>query len=636
MQAEDLLATSRYVCTVCDKGFQRDQNLQLHMRTHNVNYELKKSGRTPSRRKFYVCPIPSCVYSHRSRALSDITGIKKHFNRKHGPKNLRCPQCTKTYAVEADLKAHLKNHSLRHFRCKCGGTFSRKNSYEAHIMLCSESSEEEEEEEEEEGVEMPTLTDVGESSAAAYRGRAFNENSSLPDMNEHVECPVGIINDEVAPLGAPTMAEQHPSENRQTNRDQDAREQMNRFLSLLPDDPNLLPVRFTDLLNGRYDEIIGSVYGSGVDGRPAPPAPSGASHPVPPPASSPDGLREQNGSYDGFISGSSFSLMNPTEKSQGFGSKNHSLTNMCLYGTGEETSVQANSTVKNDFLGITSASLMEAGKKKKSYPSTASPMLGSLPFMNNNISQQFQAPGFSESSYSTGLQQKGVPLSGLDMNAPMNLFQAQQQEQALPPAPVQSFLDPMANPKLVPGITNPFFHQPQEKNQSDVSQGAFSFHRRESGNISSNKSPAPSFLYDFAHSTDSNSRQKGKAPIDYTNYFLGSSMAPANFPLGNPNQPFMDPFTLSSNIGPGDGRMIEMGGQNKTKPTDTMPPPLMRQNGEEVFVDGVTMDLLGLREGGGQFHQAEAANSILPANDGGEEQMGRFFGGADGYPRRFW
>lgn len=165
-------------------------------------------------------------------------------------------------------------------------------------MLCSEPSQE--------GVEMPNLTDVGESSAASSRGHAFNEKSGLPDMNEHVECPVGFINNEVAPLGDPTMAEQHPSVNRQTNCDQDApdgREQMNRFLSLLPDDPILLPVRFTDLLNGRYDEIIGSVYGSGVDGRPAPSAPSGASHPVPPPASSLDGLREQNGPSVGFFFG---------------------------------------------------------------------------------------------------------------------------------------------------------------------------------------------------------------------------------------------------------------------------------------------------------------------------------------------
>lgn len=505
-------------------------------------------------------------------------------------------------------------------------------------MLCSEPSQE--------GVEMPNLTDVGESSAASSRGHAFNEKSGLPDMNEHVECPVGFINNEVAPLGDPTMAEQHPSVNRQTNCDQDApdgREQMNRFLSLLPDDPILLPVRFTDLLNGRYDEIIGSVYGSGVDGRPAPSAPSGASHPVPPPASSLDGLREQNGPSVGFFSGSSFSLMNPTKKSSGFGLKNHSLTSMCLYGTGEETSVQANSTVKNDFLSITSASLMEAGKKN--YHDTASPMLGRLPFMNNNISQQFQAPGLSKSSYATALQQKGGPLSGLEMNAPMNLFQAQQQEQALPPAPAQSFLTPMPNPKLVPGITNAFFHQPQEKNHSDVIQSAFSIHRQESANISSNKSPAPSFLYDFAHSTDSDSRQKGKAPTGYANYFTGSNMAPGTFPPGNPIQPFMDPFTLSCNIGPGHGRMIEMGGQNKMNPTETVPPPpmapspVMRQNGEEVFVEGVTMDLLGLREGGGRFHPAEAANSMLPANNSGKEQMGRFFGGVDGWllnPSRFW
>ncbi|XP_009407121.2 zinc finger protein NUTCRACKER-like [Musa acuminata AAA Group] len=125
LQPEDLLATGRYICEVCGKGFQRDQNLQLHMRTHNINWELKKSGGTPARRKAYICPVPTCVYNDRSRALSDITGIKKHFNRKHGTKNLICPQCSKPYAVEADLKAHLKNHILRDHQCECGSTFSR-------------------------------------------------------------------------------------------------------------------------------------------------------------------------------------------------------------------------------------------------------------------------------------------------------------------------------------------------------------------------------------------------------------------------------------------------------------------------------------------------------------------------------
>ncbi|KAG6535311.1 hypothetical protein ZIOFF_000276 [Zingiber officinale] len=643
LRPEDLLATGRYICTVCSKGFQRDQNLQLHMRTHNINYELKKSGRTPVRRKAYVCPIPSCVYSHSSRALSDITGIKKHFNRKHGPKNLKCPHCTKTYAVEADLKAHIKNHSLHQYRCKCSDTFSRKNSYEAHIALCSEPSEE--------GDNVPNLMDAGESSNARY---AFNENSGLPDMNEQVEYPVDVANDEVAPLGEATMAEQHPSVSLPTmanyNPDvPDTREQMNNFLSLLPDDPDLLAMRLTDLLNGPYDEIFG-----GVVGGTAPSPLSGASHSVlPTPASSLDGLRVENGSAIDFCLGSSFSLMNSTEKSAGFGSTNRSLTNMCLYGTGEKASVQANSTAKNDFLDNTSASLTETGQK--SNPSTAIPMLGSLSFMNNNTSQQFQAPVLSgSSSGSTLLQKAGLinstaiaPLpsyfSGLVMKTPTNLFQTQQQEHMLPPAPEPSFLTSLPNLKPVPGNINSFSHHTQENDHSNLSRSAFSIYRPEYGNISSNNSPVTSYFRNFADSTDSYSWQKGKAPAGFVNYFPDSTMASGNFPTGNPIQSLVNPYPLSGNIGPSSGRMMEIGGQSMMKPAETVSLPprpmarsaVMRQN-EEVFDDGVTMNLLRLQEeGGGQFHQAEGANTTFPANADNEEQMA-FFGGVNGCPKHFW
>jgi hypothetical protein len=41
-----LVATNRFVCEICNKGFQRDQNLQLHRRGHNLPWKLRQ--RTPS------------------------------------------------------------------------------------------------------------------------------------------------------------------------------------------------------------------------------------------------------------------------------------------------------------------------------------------------------------------------------------------------------------------------------------------------------------------------------------------------------------------------------------------------------------------------------------------------------------
>ena len=76
-----LMATNRYICEICHKGFQRDQNLQLHRRGHNLPWKLKQRTNTQVKKRVYVCPEPNCAHHDPSRALGDLTGIKKHFCR---------------------------------------------------------------------------------------------------------------------------------------------------------------------------------------------------------------------------------------------------------------------------------------------------------------------------------------------------------------------------------------------------------------------------------------------------------------------------------------------------------------------------------------------------------------------------
>uniref|UniRef100_A0ACD5V0K8 Uncharacterized protein n=1 Tax=Avena sativa TaxID=4498 RepID=A0ACD5V0K8_AVESA len=133
-----LMATNRFVCEVCGKGFQRDQNLQLHRRGHNLPWRLRQRGpgAAPPRRRVYVCPEPGCVHHSPARALGDLTGIKKHFCRKHGEKRWACPRCGKRYAVQADLKAHAKTCGTREYRCDCGTLFTRRDSFVTHRAFC--------------------------------------------------------------------------------------------------------------------------------------------------------------------------------------------------------------------------------------------------------------------------------------------------------------------------------------------------------------------------------------------------------------------------------------------------------------------------------------------------------------------
>ncbi|KAH6836415.1 hypothetical protein C2S53_016474 [Perilla frutescens var. hirtella] len=116
LSPKTLMATNRFLCEICGKGFQRDQNLQLHRRGHNLPWKLKQRTSKEVRKRVYVCPEKTCVHNHPSRALGDLTGIKKHFCRKHGDKKWKCDKCSKRYAVHSDWKAHSKTCGTREYK----------------------------------------------------------------------------------------------------------------------------------------------------------------------------------------------------------------------------------------------------------------------------------------------------------------------------------------------------------------------------------------------------------------------------------------------------------------------------------------------------------------------------------------
>lgn len=142
LSPKTLLATNRFVCEICSKGFQRDQNLQLHRRGHNLPWKLKQRTGKEIRKRVYVCPEQTCVHHDSSRALGDLTGIKKHFCRKHGEKKWKCERCSKKYAVQSDWKAHMKTCGTREYRCDCGTLFSRRDSFITHRAFCDALAQE--------------------------------------------------------------------------------------------------------------------------------------------------------------------------------------------------------------------------------------------------------------------------------------------------------------------------------------------------------------------------------------------------------------------------------------------------------------------------------------------------------------
>ncbi|KAI4300260.1 hypothetical protein L6164_033657 [Bauhinia variegata] len=143
LSPKTLMATNRFICEICNKGFQRDQNLQLHRRGHNLPWKLRqRSNKEVIRKKVYICPEKACVHHDPARALGDLTGIKKHFSRKHGEKKWKCDKCSKKYAVQSDWKAHTKTCGTREYKCDCGTLFSRKDSFITHRAFCDALAEE--------------------------------------------------------------------------------------------------------------------------------------------------------------------------------------------------------------------------------------------------------------------------------------------------------------------------------------------------------------------------------------------------------------------------------------------------------------------------------------------------------------
>ncbi|KAI3966190.1 hypothetical protein MKW92_008006 [Papaver armeniacum] len=142
LSPKTLMATNRFVCEICNKGFQRDQNLQLHRRGHNLPWKLRQRTNKEIRKRVYVCPELSCVHHDPTRALGDLTGIKKHFCRKHGEKKYKCDKCSKKYAVQSDWKAHQKTCGTKEYKCACGTLFSRRDSFITHRAFCDALAEE--------------------------------------------------------------------------------------------------------------------------------------------------------------------------------------------------------------------------------------------------------------------------------------------------------------------------------------------------------------------------------------------------------------------------------------------------------------------------------------------------------------